>query len=84
MPFGTLAICGVTHGVISSVICSYIPPSTHIVAMDLFVVPSVTFERLYVFIIVRLTRGDLVWINVTLHPAAEWNTHQITEAFSLE
>jgi hypothetical protein len=41
--------------------------STQIAAMDLFVVPSVTFELLYVFIIVRLTRRDLVWINVTLH-----------------
>jgi transposase InsO family protein len=49
--------------------------------MDLFVVPSVTFELLYAFIIVRLARRDLVWINVTSHPTAEWITHQITEAF---
>jgi hypothetical protein len=40
--------------------------------MDLFVVPRVTFELLYVFIIVRLARGDLVWINATPHPTAEW------------
>ena len=32
--------------------------------MDLFVVPSVTFELLYAFIIVRLARRDLVWINI--------------------
>jgi hypothetical protein len=50
-------------------------------AMDLFVVPSVTFELLYVFIMVRLARRDLVWINVTLHPTAEWIARQITEAF---
>jgi len=28
--------------------------------MDLFVVPSVAFELLYVFIIVRLARRDLI------------------------
>src|SRR5215470_10395268 len=38
---------------------------------DLFVVPSVTFELLYAFIIVRLARRDLVWINVTSHPTAD-------------
>jgi hypothetical protein len=51
-----------------------------IAAMDLFVVPSVTFDLLYTFITVRLARRDLVWINVTSHPTAEWITHQITEA----
>jgi hypothetical protein len=49
--------------------------------MDLFVVPSVTFELLYVFVIVRLARRDLVWINATPHPTAEWIARQITEAF---
>ena len=44
-------------------------------------VPSVTFELLYAFIIVRQARRDLIWINVTSHPTAEWITHQITEAF---
>jgi hypothetical protein len=55
--------------------------STQIPAMDLFVVPSVTFELLYAFIIVKLARRDLLWINVTSHPTAECITHQITEAF---
>jgi hypothetical protein len=32
--------------------------STHIATTDLFAVPSITFELLYVFIIVRLTRRD--------------------------
>jgi hypothetical protein len=54
--------------------------STQIAAMDLFVVPSITFELLYVFIIVRLARRDLVWTNVTPHPTAEWIARQITEA----
>jgi transposase InsO family protein len=29
----------------------------------------------------RLARRDLVWINVTPHPAADWIARQITEAF---
>jgi transposase InsO family protein len=52
-----------------------------IAAMDLFVVPTISFDLLYAFIIVRLDRGDLVWINVTKHPTAEWIARQITEAF---
>ena len=36
-----------------------------IAAMDLFVVPTIGFDLLYAFVIVRLDRRDLVWINVT-------------------
>src|SRR2546429_9427961 len=35
----------------------------------------------YVLVIVRLARRELVWINVTSHPTAEWIAQQITEAF---
>src|ERR1700716_1732356 len=52
-----------------------------IAAMDLFVVPTIGFDLLYGFVIVRLDRRDLVWINVTTHPTAEWVARQITEAF---
>jgi transposase InsO family protein len=52
-----------------------------IAAMDLFVVPTIAFDLLYVLVVVRLARRDLVWINVTSHPTAEWIAHQITEAF---
>jgi transposase InsO family protein len=52
-----------------------------IAAMDLFVVPTIGFDLLYVFVIVRLDRRDLVWINVTAKPTAEWVARQITEAF---
>jgi transposase InsO family protein len=48
-----------------------------IAAMDLFVVPTIGFKLLYGFVI----RRDLVWINVTTHPTAEWVARQITEAF---
>ena len=53
----------------------------HIAAMDLFVVPTIGFALLYVFVIVRLDRRTLVWTNVTRHPTAEWIARQITEAF---
>jgi hypothetical protein len=36
-----------------------------IAAMDLFVVPTIGFDLLFAFVIVRLDRRDLVWINVT-------------------
>ena len=49
--------------------------------MDLFVVPTIGFNLLYAFVIVRLDRRDLVWINVTANPTAEWIARQITEAF---
>jgi hypothetical protein len=52
-----------------------------IAAMDFFVVPTIGFDLLYAFVIVRLDRRDLVWINVTAHPTAEWVAREITEAF---
>ena len=53
----------------------------YIAAMDLFVVPAIGFDLLYAFIIVRLDRRVLVWINVTTNPTAEWIARQLTEAF---
>jgi transposase InsO family protein len=52
-----------------------------IAAMDLFVIPTIGFDLLYAFIIVRLARRDLVWINVTPDPTADWIARQITDAF---
>jgi len=52
-----------------------------IAAMDLFVVPTIGFDLLYAYIIVRLDRREMVWISVTTHPTAEWVARQITEAF---
>jgi hypothetical protein len=51
-----------------------------IAAMDLFVVPTIGFDLLYALLIVRLDRRQLVWINVTQHPTAEWIARQLTEA----
>jgi transposase InsO family protein len=49
--------------------------------MDLFVVPTLGFDLLYAFVIVRLDRRDLVWTNATANPTAEWIARQLTEAF---
>jgi hypothetical protein len=56
----------------------------HIGAIDLFVVPTVGFKLLYGLVIIRLQRRQLVWINVTTNPTADWIARQITEAFPWE
>ena len=48
--------------------------------MDLLVVPTIGLDLLYAFVIVRLGRRDLVWINVTAYPTADWVARQLTEA----
>jgi hypothetical protein len=53
----------------------------HMAAMDLFVVPTISFNLLYVLVIVRLARRKLIWLNVTAHLTAGWIAQQITEAF---
>src|SRR6476660_4888155 len=50
-------------------------------AMYLFVFPTLAFNLLYGFIIVRLDRRELVHIAVTNSPTADWIARQITEAF---
>ena len=49
--------------------------------MDLFVVPTIGIKLLYAFVILRLDRRNLIWINVTARPTAEWVARQITDAF---
>ena len=36
--------------------------------MDLFVIPTISFNLLYALAIVWLDRRDLVWVNVTTNP----------------
>jgi hypothetical protein len=56
----------------------------HIAAMDLFVVPTISFNLLYVLVIVRLGRRQLVWINVTANPTAEWIAQQVIAVRELD
>jgi Integrase core domain len=52
-----------------------------IAAIDLLVVPTLTFERLFAFLVLGHGRRRLLWFEVTRHPTAEWLARQITEAF---
>src|SRR6202521_5200452 len=52
-----------------------------IAAIDMCVVPTLTFERLFAFLVLGHGRRQLLWFEVTRHPTAEWLARQITEAF---
>jgi transposase InsO family protein len=52
-----------------------------IAAIDMCVVPTVTFELLFAFLVLGHGRRQLLWFEVTRHPTAEWLARQITEAF---
>src|SRR5437016_13014719 len=52
-----------------------------IAAIDLFVVPTLTFERLFAVLVLGHDRRQLLWFEVARHPTAEWLARQITEAF---
>jgi transposase InsO family protein len=52
-----------------------------IAAIDLCVVPTLTFERLFAFLVLGHGRRQLLWFEVTRHPTAEWLARQVTEAF---
>ena len=57
------------------------PRADAITAIDMCVVPTVTFERLFAFLVLDHGRQQLLWFEVTRHPTAEWLARQITEAF---
>ena len=55
-----------------------------IAAMDLFVVPTISFRLLYGLLIMGHGRRQILWFGVTAHPTAEWIANQITEACGWE
>jgi transposase InsO family protein len=55
-----------------------------IAAIDFFVVPTVRFQLLYCFIVLRHERRRVVHFNVTRHPTATWTGQQIVEAFPFD
>jgi transposase InsO family protein len=55
-----------------------------IVAIDFFVVPTLTFHLLFGFLVLRHNRRELVHVNVTDHPTAAWAAHQLVESFPEE
>ena len=51
-----------------------------IASIDMFVVPTVSFQLLYGLVILRHSRRKLLWLSATAHPNAEWIARQLTEA----
>jgi putative transposase len=55
-----------------------------IAAMDRFTVPTVTFQLLYRFFIIRHDRRQILHFNATRHPTSGWIAQQLREAFPYE
>ncbi len=54
---------------------------TELVALDFFVVPTVTYKVLFVLLILAHERRRVVHFNITEHPTAQWTAQQVVEAF---
>src|SRR5262245_19945659 len=52
-----------------------------VASIDLFVVPTIAFQRLFAFLVLGHERRLLLWFAVTRNPTADWLARQITEAF---
>jgi hypothetical protein len=52
-----------------------------IAAIDMCMVPTLSFERLFAFLVLGHGRRQLLWFEVTRHPTAAWLARQITKAF---
>ena len=52
-----------------------------IAAIDMCVVPTLTFDLLFAFLVLGHARRQLLWFEVTRNPTADWLARQITEAF---
>ena len=48
-------------------------------ACDFFCVPTVLFQTLHVFFVIRLANREIFHVAVTRHPTAEWAAQQIVE-----
>ncbi len=54
--------------------------AVHIWAADFFTVQTITMKTLYVFVLIAHCRRQLLHLNVTAHPTAEWVWQQLKEA----
>ncbi len=53
-------------------------------SIDFFAVPTATFRILYVFLVLRHERRQILHFNVTAHPTAQWTAQQLVEAFPFD
>jgi len=51
------------------------------VSVDFFVVPTIRFQILYVFLVLAQERRRILHFAVAAHPTAEWTAQQVREAF---
>jgi hypothetical protein len=52
-----------------------------LVSLDFFVVPTITFQLLFTFVILSHDRRRLMHFAVTANPTAEWTDRQLLRAF---
>jgi len=52
-----------------------------LVSIDFFTVPTLTFQVLYVFVVLSHQRRRVIHFNVTRSPSAKWTALQIVQAF---
>jgi len=57
---------------------------SELVSVDFFTVPTATFRVLYVFVVLRHERREIIHFNATYHPTAEWTARQLVEAFPFD
>jgi transposase InsO family protein len=53
----------------------------NLVSVDFFVVPTIAFQLLFVFVILDQERRRPLHFAVTSHPTAEWTARQLVQAF---
>ena len=53
-------------------------------ACDFFVVPTLTFDLLFCFVVLSHDRRRILHVNVTANPTAAWTARQIVEAFPFD
>jgi transposase InsO family protein len=90
-------LCLLGYDIVESTISKYLarlpkPPSqswrtflnnhiNQIASIDFFTVPTVTFQILYCFIVLKHERRKIVHFNISSNPTAQWTAQQIKEAF---
>ena len=53
-----------------------------IASMDFFVVPTISFNIIYVFFIIDHNKRKIIHFNLTINPTSQWVIQQIRNAFS--
>src|SRR5215831_18292746 len=56
-------------------------PREAMVSVDFFMVPTIRFQVLYVFLVLAHERRRILHFGGTAHPTAEWTAQQLREAF---